>query len=66
MKMRPVPVLTVPPESTVRAEPGGLHLMLEGDFSAHNEKIDIVFKCGPDSLFVTFPFTANGFHPHDP
>ena len=57
-KMRPVVNLTIPPNSTVRAAPGGLHLMLEGDFSAHNKEIDIEFICNPDSVFITFPFAT--------
>ena len=65
VKMRPVPSLIIPPKTTVRAEPGGLHLMLEGNLSALDKAIDIEFSCEAESRTIEFPFTPNNFRSHD-
>lgn len=64
MRMRPVQGIALPPQSTVRLEPGALHGMLEGLFArpASGEDIEITFEfAGSGPIVIRVPV----LHPAD-
>jgi len=63
MTMRPIQALPLPPDSTVRLRPGGLHLMLMGLTHALQEggTVDLTLEFrGIPELSITVPVRASG------